>query len=235
MQFIFNKVENPLEEAEMKLREFESMSKKHLTPELPGFVAKGKLVFETPIGMILRGFCYEPSAWDENVFRIEVLLHPLYIPYEHVVFLISHDLGSISEKNQSQKWWNINSGMESVMTDVRKRIQTAGMKWLGQYESPCDVALKGEREGSEDDPHLLRAIAYSWIMCGNQHEAIKAITILQDKLNKAATTTPWMNEMIQETVAVNTVLYQDIEKAKEMLMMMRNDTIAQLGLKKLSL
>ena len=218
----------------MKNREFESLSKQYLLPDMPGYVIKGKLLFRTPIGLILHGFCFEPSEWDKSRFRIEVMVQPLYVTEDHLVFLISHDFGVISEKNKAQQWWNMDNGEKNVMADVRKRMLTVGVKWLSQYASPYDIVLKAQREWPFDDPYLLRAIAYSWIICGREREADEAIMKIHMIFNSLDTWYPWMHKFSDEVTMISKLLHKDVEKAKEQLMIFRNYTIAKLGLEKWS-
>ena len=51
----------------MTHKRIESLLKKRVLPELPGWQCKGKLLFKAPIGFNYIGFEIQPSQWDKDL------------------------------------------------------------------------------------------------------------------------------------------------------------------------
>jgi len=52
----------------MKVREFESLFRKYLLADLPGFEQKGPLLFVRPAVHLLRAFYFDGSGFDGSGF-----------------------------------------------------------------------------------------------------------------------------------------------------------------------
>ena len=59
----------------MKTREFVNLEKR-LLQDLPGFAIKGSLMFISPVGHTLRGFCFDTSGFDKRAFYLWSLFMP---------------------------------------------------------------------------------------------------------------------------------------------------------------
>jgi hypothetical protein len=59
----------------MNTKEFMELGK-HLLQYFPGFTLKGKLLFMSQVEHTLRGFYFEPSAFDKKSFYINVFFQP---------------------------------------------------------------------------------------------------------------------------------------------------------------
>lgn len=216
----------------MKNAEFERLAKRYILPDLPGFTVKGKLIFEAPIGLILNGIIFQPSGWDKEKFRVEVFIQPLYIPYDSIIFLFGYDLCSLRNKVFGQHWWKVDAGINIVMTEILQRILADCLDWFGHFTSPVSVVNNNINTVAPTDPHLLRAIAYSWIMCDNRMKADETIGVLLDKLYSYDPSDEWVNATIKEVSSIRELLLVDSVKAKEQLLVYRKYTIEKLRLDK---
>ncbi len=72
----------------MKTAVFQRLIRKHLLPHLPGFRAKGWLLFAEPPRRLLRGFAFEGSGFDQSVFNVWAFVKPLYVPSTYVTFTL---------------------------------------------------------------------------------------------------------------------------------------------------
>src|SRR5207249_2828862 len=71
--------------ASMTTKEFIALAKS-LMLDLPGFTFKGRLMFIKPVKQVLRGICFEPSAFDKRAFYVNVFALPLCVPTRHLYF-----------------------------------------------------------------------------------------------------------------------------------------------------
>lgn len=63
----------------MTNRQFANLANR-LLPEFPNFAVKSPLMFLTPIGHTLRGFCFESHRSSADYFYVWVFLLPIFIP-----------------------------------------------------------------------------------------------------------------------------------------------------------
>ncbi len=53
--------------------------------QFPEYRLKNRLLVRLPVGSILGGVLFEPSAFAKEPFYINIFVQPLYIPSEHLV------------------------------------------------------------------------------------------------------------------------------------------------------
>jgi hypothetical protein len=102
---------------------------------LPRFVAAHGITFETPIGHFLRGFAFEASAYDKEMFYLTAFVQPLFVPD-------SSDSAWLSVGRRLGQWEINQKSERSVMATVLEKIRRRGMPFL---ESFRDEASFGER------------------------------------------------------------------------------------------
>ncbi|MHB0935896.1 MAG: hypothetical protein ACYDCO_20330 [Armatimonadota bacterium] len=99
--------------------------------------------------------------------------------------------------------------------------------------TPDDVARKGYKAVhlvESDDPHLVRAIAYSWIMARQPEQARKAIGRLEAITQGINQPPPWLCHMRDEVTDIKALLEENPERAIAQLLEFKNITLAQLRL-----
>ncbi len=157
----------------MKVSQWKSLVNNYLLPHLPDFTFKGSLLYAEPVEWLLRGFSFEPSAWDRSSFYLWAFIQPLYVPSDHVYYLFGKRLGSgLGLRFEEEK-------RQESMTDLLTCIQQEGIPYLQQIQTPSDVAWKAkEVHPNPADPYVVEAVAYSLILIGQYSQADKEMTHL---------------------------------------------------------
>jgi hypothetical protein len=143
----------------MKTSQFERLSRKYLLPHLPGFCAKGRLMFIDPPLWVLRAFAFDPSAFGKNFFYLEVFVQPLYIPRSHLVYSFGRRLSH---------GWDMPPDREAeVMNEILVYIKHEGVPFLDAMHDPAALAEKVQLISSnQNDAHVLETMTYSYILIG---------------------------------------------------------------------
>lgn len=155
----------------MKAREFESLIRRNLLAQLPGFDCKGNLLFIRPVHYLLRGFCFSGSI-DPRGFYLYSFVQPLYVPFPHICF----NFGLRLSGRTGEGWHIPLDQTQTIMAEVLSAIQSQGMRLVLNVETPKDLAEKG-RYLVGDEPGAVsvpveEAEAYSWILANNHPAAI---------------------------------------------------------------
>jgi hypothetical protein len=198
----------------MKGRELESLYRKYLLAELPGFSYKGPLLFVRPVVHLLRGFYFDSSAFNADAFQVEAFVQPLYVPSDHIFFLFGKRLNG----RCGQGWTMDRQDEGGIMADVLASIKEQGLPFLAPLQTPRDLArnfpLVGGRAKS---PNAAEAVAYSFILAHEHSEAHLALHRLRAILTAADLTIPWLAEMLKRSELVRERLERDPEQAIELL------------------
>jgi len=216
----------------MKTAEFQSLIRKYLLPELPGYANTGSLLWKEPIEHLLRGYYFDSSEWDQSRFRITAFIQPLYVSYDSIVYLFSQELGFLSVKREL--WWTWEERIiEKSVQDILRHLKRSGEPFVNSLTTPADVSSKGYQAihlTDNNDPHLIRAIAYSWIMAGQPEQARREIGRLEAIVQGINQPPPWLCHMRDEVTDVKVLLEENPERAIAQLLEFRNVTLAQLRL-----
>src|SRR5262249_18309647 len=141
----------------MKTSQFERLSRKYLLPHLPGFRAKGRLLFVDPPRWVLRAFSFDPSAFSNRMFYLEVFVQPLYIPRSHLVYSLGRRLSH---------GWDMPPDRETeFMNEILVYIKHEGVPFLDAMHDPAALAEKAQLISSNpNDVNVLETMAYSYIL-----------------------------------------------------------------------
>lgn len=208
-------------------RQFEKLFRRHLLPELPGFGCKGSLLFATPIQGLLRGFSFDTSAYDRRRFDIEVFVQPLYIPVDFIFYTFGERLPYPSDG------WCLSEGEEaSVMAQVLASIKGRGLQFIGYIQTPRDLAHKRALvNSSPNDPHVVRAVAYSHALAHEYPEAVQALDRLDAIMSEDnPLRQPWDDELQEQGRLMRKLLLQSPEEAVDLLERWTEQTRAALRL-----
>jgi hypothetical protein len=150
----------------MTTREFEKLAREHLLPLLPGFEVKKGLLFETPIGYLLRGLTFQPSQYDRDSLYLSVFVQALYVPEE--VVLATHD-------ERSPRF------AATETEAMRAFVAGPGRGLLDQLRTPADLAecLESRERGHPPDPFPLEVLAYSQLLSGRRDEAERVLEVVE--------------------------------------------------------
>lgn len=115
----------------MTKRESERLLRTYVLPELKSFVAKGYWLLAVPVGPLLRGFLIASSSFGKELFYLEALVQPLYVPTDYAIGPFGQRLGA----------WDLAEQREAdAMAEVAERIHQEGLPFLRRLEQPSDVA-----------------------------------------------------------------------------------------------
>lgn len=213
----------------MKASRLKPLYKKYLLPYLSGFRYKGHLIYSEPIEYLLRGFWFESSAFSADAFTVYVFVQPLYVPEEGIAFTFGQRLPWLRSKKD--RWWELSeTNEEEVMKDVQQAILQLGLPFLEQFKTPADLAQKaGKVIGSRDNPHIQEAVAYSRVLAGETHKALKALDRLHRYLRRTAEY-DWEREMDRRVLRIRIALAHDPQEAIHLLTEWREYTLKNLRL-----
>jgi hypothetical protein len=82
---------------QMKGREFEKVARNEFLLYLPGYVARGSLIYEEPVGDIMKGIDADTSSFTADRLFVTAFVMPLYVPGENIVLSISRRLGGLGD------------------------------------------------------------------------------------------------------------------------------------------
>lgn len=185
----------------MTFRQCERISRRQLLEHLPSFAAKEDLLFYDPIDELLRGFCYMRSGLDKVNFGLTVFVLPCYVPTDGLGFTFYRDLG----------YWNYSAEREAeIGSEIMAKIETDGAPFLSAIETPLELAgFAQEQSDRDENPHLLEALAYSWIRVGAWREAQETLATVQR--NFAASKQDWLQDLLSRVVQVNQALARIVQ------------------------
>jgi hypothetical protein len=194
----------------MKATQFQRLTQQYLLPALPGFVAKGALVYATPLDYLLRGFYFEPSGSDPSSFYIWTFIQPLYVPTRHIYFTFGKRLGNgwpIDESEAGSRRSNgqhYQAGVASLMAHVLRTIEAEGLPFIGNIEYPVDLAYQTTRvtDAPDDDPYVVEAVVYSLILAGEYGRTQEEYARLKRGLSTLENRLVWAREIAQRAAQV---------------------------------
>ena len=175
----------------MKARELKSIYREHLQAWLPGYLYRGHLLYRSPIQLLLKGFYFESSDFDQS-FTVECFLQPLYVPKEHFVLSIGRRLGG-----KTGRWFQPHELQTSNgLNELREVLENQGLPFHALVETPADLVTMLQADIVHGNPQRQEAIAYS--MCFDPRieadEVRAALIELQDMLQPDLQT-PWVRAM----------------------------------------
>lgn len=200
----------------MKAKDFAELEKR-LLPNFPGFTIKGKLLFVSPVERTLRGFHFEPSAFSQKDFYVNMFFLPLCVPVKRAHFTFGHRIGS------EKRWSRDEAGLEAnLASEMQKETP-----FLASLRTPKEVARALEPLSKRLNPHCHEAFAYSLIQAGEIKAAEQA---LDNLLKLIDTTVPWQKEIASRAQLVRDKLRRNVEEAQKQLDVWENETVSSLGL-----
>lgn len=204
-----------------------ALFRRHLRAHLPGMEQRGSLVYERPLGGILRGCHFESSAFEPERFAVHAFVQPLYQPATSVVLHWGDRLGM-----RVNRWFDLAAeGENAVGAELLDLIRIQALPFFAKFHTPADFARHAPAMGwSADDPYLAEAMAYSLALCGNHGEAGAWLARLPALL-PAADLLPYQREMIRRNARFAARLQDRPEDALADLRTWRRETLRAIGLK----
>jgi hypothetical protein len=212
----------------MTRRAFEKLAREHFLPLLPGFEVKKGLLFETPIGYLLRGLTYQPSQYDRNALYLSVFVQALYVPEEDLIGTHGERTPVLDAKE---------------IEEMRAFVLGPGGRLLDQLRTPADLAkcLERREKGHPPDPRPLEALAFSQLLSGRTRDAERVLDVVETsarELIQSAVEEGLYTEderhplqaVLERTEEVREALAKNTEDAIGLLEQWREETARNLGL-----
>jgi hypothetical protein len=200
----------------VKTKDFVALGNR-LLPHFPGFAIKEKLFFISPVRHTLRGFFFEPSAFSQEHFYVNVFFLPLCVPAKHVHFTFGYRIGD-------KKRWNasVPDFDTKLISEMLKEVP-----FLTKLNGPRDVAQALYPLTKRSNPHCHEAFAYALIQSEKFSLAVEALDTL---LKLADTSVAWQQEIVIRVRLIRDKLLNSPEEAKKHLAIWESDTALNLGL-----
>lgn len=197
----------------MKTTNFVKLAKQIL-PHFPGFVVKGKILFMSPVEKTLRGFHFEPSAFSDEDFYVNVFFLPFCVPVKEVHYTFGHRVG---------QRWKVNE--PNLLRELTHRMLKEA-PYVAHLMTPDDVAVALEPFAKRRNPHSLEAYAYTLVQSGQLRKASVVLEDLGDVLDK---TVDWQHEIASRAQLIRDHLAADGKEATEQLKIWEAETASELG------
>ena len=206
----------------MRYRDFEALGK-GLLPYLPGFVAKGPLTFASPIGVTLRGLCFEGSSFDASSFYIWVFFMPLCVPSDTLNF----NQGKRLRRGGGDRW---SADAPDIKVALAKAVQEQAVPFFNLLDTPTKVAnvLRGDVAESPT-LHTRQAYAYVLARIGDTAAALEVLDQLQESVDPSV---PWQFKMKERAALLREKILEGPEATSAQLAMWETETIKNLRLEK---
>jgi tetratricopeptide (TPR) repeat protein len=190
---------------------------KRLLPQLVGFTVRGQLLFISPVGDILRGIFFDRSG-NPRSFYVQVMVQPLYIPAEHIVFSFGWRLGGRS--------WSADD--PDLFPKLSHAIQSEAVPFLSKIRSASDVPNAAQSLQRFGDPNIRRAVAYSLARADEREKAIEALEQFLQQMPPYPWT-EWLEKDAKRAELLRARLLKDSAEAQKQLEAWKNETRKNLG------
>jgi len=205
----------------MTAREFSALGKR-LLPRLPGFAAKGQMLFIRPVGHTLRGIFFDRSI-NSRAFYVQIFIQPLFVPAEHIEFNVGWRLGG-----DCHVW---NADAPGLLSELDTALKQEALPFLANIQSPRDTASAAKSLQKSKDPYVQQAIAYGFARGGDVGQAIAALAQLVRMFN-VQEQYPWQQEMAERAQALAAELRDNPLGARARLEAWEAETAKKLVLEK---
>jgi hypothetical protein len=169
----------------VKGRQVERLAKRHLLPVMPGFLARGSLVYRPPTGHLLQAVSFDTSAFTSDIIFVTAFVQPLFQGHEYLTYSYGFRLGNDA--------WDVDQDdPDPTFASIAEEVQRSALPF---FEQTADldhfVALvpKWARERPRrvmqdhtmEDPVIIEDLACAAIVRGDAEAAAgllrKAIAI----------------------------------------------------------
>ena len=219
----------------MNAREVQRLYKSYIQPVFPEFFIQGHLLYLKPVDYLLRGICFESSAFEKNTFNIYVFIQPTFIVRGYLWFSFGDRLHHMIRGNDH--WWTIDDQNEKeIMTTVVSLLSQAKSSYLDQIIEPGDLVKRLPKMVDINNSIVgQQTIAFTHILSGEKEKALVACDRLSKTLDDyylENTQRAWAKDWSQQVVDIRNRLLESNEKAIELLELWRRETMKSIHLEK---
>ena len=177
-----------------------------------------------PVGDILRGVFFFASV-DANWFYLNEFFLPLFVPEDSVHGTYGKRIGNALN-------WRADN--PNLLEDMHKVMRNEAIPFLHTISTLDGVLnyLKKQIEIGRPrvNSHLLEALAYTFIKCGDYPSALEALAEQKQRLE--GKTIPWVVAQYARTKLIEEKLLENSEAALQQLEIWKAETICNLKLEK---
>ena len=189
---------------------------KQVVEALPSLGFHKNLLFAKPLGGVLRGICFNPSAYNKHDFDVSAFVMPFCFPTTHYLMNFGKDV-----YGRGIAW-------SMLLPDLAPRLIAAireqAMPFLETASTPRDLALALQRfKGCQSQMFQ----AYALARIGENREAI---TMIEAYLPAFDPTSHWQKDLADQSRALRHLLLYEPALAATKLEEWETETIHNLGL-----
>ncbi len=206
----------------MKRKQFEKFAHQHILPNLKGYECVGDLIYQVPVGNILRGFVFESSGFNGETFHPDVFVQPLYVR--------SHDL-TITLGERLPGLWKFTSPADAELgRRLLDSISTRGLAFLNGLGTPAGIANNATTVKSPKNHYVRQAAAYSLILTGEYEKCVLRLDDLLVMLAEMSMVQKWVASVHDEVQELRSALLCDPNEAQGLLSKWTEETRIRLRL-----
>jgi len=163
----------------MKGRKIEPLARRHVLPVLPGFAARGGLVYRPPVDYLLRGLWFDTSGFTSSRIYVTAFVQPLFHSYQHLRFSYGFRLGN--------DFWDVDEAdPDPSFAAIAEEVQRHAVPFFDQVtdlDRLCALIPQWDkadpkkimRDHSLDDPVVMQDLAHAAIVRGNSDRAVELL------------------------------------------------------------
>jgi hypothetical protein len=190
---------------------------------LPAFTLI-KDMFLAPIHEgILRGVLFESSNSLKTRFYINIFAFPLCYPESHVYLNFGFRL-----KNAQSEIWD--TRYPNTWRDFEMALHAQIIPYLEKLSS-AEMFAKAAEKYPQENPHTLKAVAFAFARAEKWEVSKRTLNLLLERLDRSV---PWQREIANKSEILADLIRRTPEKARKQLLIWEAESIANLGLQKLT-
>ena len=167
----------------MKKKLIERFAIERLLPSLPGFCVRGNLIYDVPVGCILRAFLFDSSGFSATTFYPHVFVQAPYIPFEHL---------TLTPGKRFQGHWEFQQENESELArKLLNQIHAVGLPFLRANSTPEDMVREARGNPAiKVNSRVRQQLAYSLLLVGRNDEGLDELDALLGMINQESDPAP---------------------------------------------
>ena len=183
---------------------------------------KNRLLVRVPIGHILCGILFEPSAFSKEPFYINAFVQPLYVPSDHLVLTFGIRVPG--------QWQYVPSEIDKVASLVSKALEEHALLFFPSLATP-ELFYKNARENfPEENIHFHQLLVLTAILLRKRADAQRHFDTLKCLVEKTDRQIPWPQAVLDETLMFLDESMRDIDAGREHLLAVESATLRALRL-----
>ena len=208
----------------MQGRDLQKFVNQYLLPALPGFAYARRVIYQVPVGDLLRGLLLDSSGFSKAVLHPDVFVQPLYVPSSHLVLSFGRRL--------TGSWRHEAGNAQALAKRLLRQMREAVLPFASSFSSPQSFAANAPAWPwfSRDNPHIQQAMGYSLVLAGDFASAQKWLRAVDETLRQCNNAETWEGRLRDDCRKFLDLLVRDPGGAQELLNGWTEDTRRNLRL-----